>query len=155
MSSLREQMANLINQPQTPPPASASEERPLLRSFPNPSRYGPQIPIIRTQESSLLTWLQNHLTADISIRWAELQLIVSFFVSGMIDAGAYNAYECFCSMQVRSFPSATHISFAKHSINTLARPATPSSPPSAYLTYLSPHQNSHGQNPSSPFSPSY
>lgn len=102
MSTLREQMANLINQPPRPPLASSDEERPLLRSFPNPSRYGPQIPIIKLRESSLWARVQEYLNSDIDTRWAELQLIVSFFISGMIDAGAYNAYECFCSMQVRS-----------------------------------------------------
>lgn len=104
MSSLREQMANLLNQPQTSPPASpsASEERPLLRSFPNPSRYGLHIPSVKPQEGSHLTRLQDYLTSDIETHWAELPLIVCFFISGIIDAGAYNAYECFCSMQVGS-----------------------------------------------------
>ena len=42
----------------------------------------------------------SYLTADISTRWADLVLMVNFFISGLVDSGAYNAYSCFVSMQV-------------------------------------------------------
>ncbi|KAK4545821.1 hypothetical protein LTR36_002385 [Oleoguttula mirabilis] len=42
--------------------------------------------------------VQGYLTADITTRWADLVLIVCFALSGLIDSGAYNAYECFVSM---------------------------------------------------------
>ncbi|KAK6396407.1 hypothetical protein LTR65_009491 [Meristemomyces frigidus] len=45
--------------------------------------------------------VQGYLTADITTRWADLVLIVCFALSGLIDSGAYNAYECFVSMMVR------------------------------------------------------
>lgn len=38
--------------------------------------------------------------ADVSTRWADLVLMVNFFISGLVDSGAYNAYSCFVSMQV-------------------------------------------------------
>lgn len=41
------------------------------------------------------------LNTNIHTNRADVLLIISFFISGMIDAGAYNAYECFTSMQVR------------------------------------------------------
>lgn len=44
--------------------------------------------------------MANYLDAEISTRWADLVLIVCFFMAGLIDAGAYNAYQCFTSMQV-------------------------------------------------------
>lgn len=43
----------------------------------------------------------QYVNTNIDTHRADLPLIVSFFISGMIDAGAYNAYECFTSMQVR------------------------------------------------------
>ena len=48
---------------------------------------------------SRLGKVRGYLTADISTRWADLILIVCFALSGLIDSGAYNAYECFTSMQ--------------------------------------------------------
>ena len=92
-TNLRDQMANVVNAvnqigPSQPAPEAAPEERPLLRSFPNPSGYGSsQIPVLRTNHLSTSTKLKDHLTADISTRWAELILIVCFFISGIIDAG--------------------------------------------------------------------
>jgi hypothetical protein len=44
--------------------------------------------------------VKAYLSADISTGWADLVLLACFFISGMVDAGAYNAYECFVSMQV-------------------------------------------------------
>jgi hypothetical protein len=97
-TNLRDQMANVVNQ-LTP----ASEERPLLRSFPNPSGYGSNhTPMLQRKEISASAKVKDYLAAEVDTRWAELILIVCFFISGMIDAGAYNAYECFVSMQVRS-----------------------------------------------------
>lgn len=80
--------------------STRAEERPLLRSFPNPSGYGiPRLPS-KTTDVSMSAKLKEHVNADIDTRWADLVLIVCFFISGSIDAGAYNAYECFSSMQV-------------------------------------------------------
>jgi hypothetical protein len=103
-TNLRDQMANVVNQivPSQPAPEAAPEARPLLRSFPNPSAYGSsQTPVLRTKSISTGARLKDHLMAEVDTRWAELILIVYFFISGTIDAGAYSAYECFCSMQVR------------------------------------------------------
>ena len=80
--------------------AEAATERPLLRSFPNPSGYGTQNTAWKEQKVSATTKMKLYLTADIDKRWGDLILIVCFFISGLIDAGAYNAYGCFTSMQV-------------------------------------------------------
>jgi hypothetical protein len=116
MSNLRDQMANLIHHPGSPPPEQSPpgppEERPLLRSFPNPSRYGRQRPIqqIKSQDRLTVESSKQYLEAEITTRWADLTLIVCFFISGIIDAGAYNAYECFCSMQVcHPSPKSVHV----------------------------------------------
>ena len=47
--------------------------------------------------------LLEHLHTNVDSKRADIPLIISFFIAGMIDAGAYNAYECFCSMQVRHY----------------------------------------------------
>ncbi|KAK5132728.1 hypothetical protein LTR08_008694 [Meristemomyces frigidus] len=41
---------------------------------------------------------RSYLTADIDTRWTDLVLVVCFGESGLIDSGAYNAYNCFTSM---------------------------------------------------------
>lgn len=51
--------------------------------------------------------LKCYLTADVNTRWADLILIICFAISGLIDSGAYNAYECFVSMMVSSVQRAT------------------------------------------------
>lgn len=48
---------------------------------------------------SRTTRLRTFLNTPIHKPRADLPLIASFFVSGMVDAGAYNAYSCFTSMQ--------------------------------------------------------
>ena len=104
-TNLRDQMANVVNYlaPSQPAPESAPEERPLLRSFPNPSGYGSNhTPMLQSKDISTSAKVKDYLAAEVDSRWTELVLIVCFFISGMIDAGAYNAYECFCSMQVSS-----------------------------------------------------
>lgn len=47
-------------------------------------------------------WLKYWMTSEVSTAWADLILLVCFFISGLVDSGAYNAYECFVSMQVRN-----------------------------------------------------
>lgn len=79
---------------------AAATERPLLRSFPNPSGYGTPNIAWKKQEVPVTTRIRKYLTADIDKRFADLVLIVCFCIAGLIDAGAYNAYECFTSMQV-------------------------------------------------------
>jgi hypothetical protein len=54
----------------------------------------------KKRAKSFLLRTKDYLNADITTRWADLVLLVCFFVSGMVDAGAYNAYSCFVSMQV-------------------------------------------------------
>lgn len=49
--------------------------------------------------ATILQKVKSHLSADISTRWADLVLMVCFMVSGLVDSCAYNAYNCFVSMQ--------------------------------------------------------
>lgn len=44
--------------------------------------------------------LNRFINTRIDTNRADILLIISFFISGMVDAGAYNAYSCFTSMQV-------------------------------------------------------
>jgi hypothetical protein len=83
--------------------ATPADERPLLRSFPNPSGYGLHHVTGKDDDIPPATQVKQYLTANVSTRWADLVFVVCFFVSGLIDAGAYNAYENFASMQVRLF----------------------------------------------------
>ncbi len=43
--------------------------------------------------------VQRHMVVEIDTRWADLVLILCFFVSGLIDSITYNTYSCFASMQ--------------------------------------------------------
>ncbi|KAK5174057.1 uncharacterized protein LTR77_001137 [Saxophila tyrrhenica] len=81
--------------------AQNSDNRPLLRSFPRPSGYGTQYLTGSDEgnDASTSEKVKDYLMADVAVRWADLVLVVCFFVSGVIDAGAYNAYENFASMQ--------------------------------------------------------
>ena len=54
----------------------------------------------QVEDSSGLEKAKHYFSATVSTRWADLILLVCFFMSGLTDAGAYNAYECFTSMQV-------------------------------------------------------
>ncbi|KAM0716556.1 hypothetical protein Q7P37_008001 [Cladosporium fusiforme] len=56
---------------------------------------------------SRLERAKDYLCTDVSTRWADLVLMVCFMISGLVDSGAYNAYSCFVSMQVRKKPFAT------------------------------------------------
>lgn len=52
-------------------------------------------------------FLQGYLRLDIDTTYTHRVLIVCFFLAGMIDAGAYNAYGCFVHMVVR--PCYVHV----------------------------------------------
>ena len=110
---------NIPKQPQPQPPAGNAhepEERQSLLSFYQRysySTHGGQSPRRRNTDTNSLLSPQNissnwqdaktYLNAELSTKWAEIVLFACFFVSGFVDAGAYNAYECFISMQVRAF----------------------------------------------------
>ena len=67
------------------------------------------------EPSPATTQLRNtksYLNADLDTRWTDLILIACFGTSGLIDSGAYNAYNCFTSMMVRIFVT---ISFCRYS----------------------------------------
>lgn len=94
--------------PLRPHAPKSSEERQSLLSFYQRYSYrdGPRDGIVNgnlpppPSATGRLQRTKSYLTADISTRWADLVLMVCFFVSGLVDSGAYNAYSCFVSMQV-------------------------------------------------------
>lgn len=94
---------------------TTDERQPLLAHY---TRFSDQIPSIRqptrshstyNRSSGLASWPRRavaQLQVDISSRHTEWLLLACFFVNGMVDAGAYNAYECFVGMVVSSPKSA-------------------------------------------------
>ena len=93
-------------EPPLRPHAPKLSERQSLLSFyqrysyrdgPRDSNGNPPPPPSDTSSSEKAT---SYLMADVSTRWADLVLMVNFFISGLVDSGAYNAYSCFVSMQV-------------------------------------------------------
>lgn len=65
-------------------------------SFRNPSDQSAS----QSQKARRAQSAKDYLNADIDTRWTDLILILCFAICGLIDSGAYNAYECFVSMQV-------------------------------------------------------
>ncbi|KAK5119687.1 hypothetical protein LTR85_007263 [Meristemomyces frigidus] len=63
--------------------------------------------------------VKRYLTADITTRWADLVLIVCFALSGLIDSGAYNAYECFTSMMANPNAQTGNTIFAALGVSNL------------------------------------
>ncbi|RGP77953.1 hypothetical protein FLONG3_3910 [Fusarium longipes] len=43
--------------------------------------------------------VQKRFTAEIDTRWADVLLLVCFFIAGLVDSAAFNMYGCFVSMQ--------------------------------------------------------
>jgi len=133
--------------PLRPHAPKSSEERQSLLSFYQRYSYrdGPRDGIVNgnlpppPSATGRLQRTKSYLTADISTRWADLVLMVCFFVSGLVDSGAYNAYSCFVSMQVSrdSQTKCTHAVQKKKELPILTKPQpqnrqeTQSSSPSA------------------------
>ncbi|GAB7364505.1 hypothetical protein MBLNU230_g5314t1 [Neophaeotheca triangularis] len=69
--------------------------------------YGATIPNSLDEEAahqkslalSRLARLKTHLNTSITPSWTDLILVTCFFIAGLVDSGAYNAYETFTSMQ--------------------------------------------------------
>ncbi|KAF2716520.1 hypothetical protein K431DRAFT_278792 [Polychaeton citri CBS 116435] len=81
-----------------PQPSSSHEQEPLLPSSNGTSTTTKTSTHDNNARSVGLT-IRNHLAADVNVKYADIVLIIMFFVSGLVDSGAYNAYECFVSMQ--------------------------------------------------------
>ncbi|RDW68200.1 hypothetical protein BP5796_08857 [Coleophoma crateriformis] len=43
--------------------------------------------------------IRKHMESNVSKEWADLLLIVCFYISGLIDSVAFNVWSCFVSMQ--------------------------------------------------------
>lgn len=54
----------------------------------------------KTKPSTQTSRFKRHFNAQIDTRRADVILIICFFISGLTDAGAYNAWKVFLSMQV-------------------------------------------------------
>ena len=110
MDNPRYQQRSTKEPPLRPHAPRLSERQSLLSFYQRYSyRDGPRDNIVNGNlppppkaPTSNLKKATSYLTADISTRWADLVLMVNFFISGLVDSGAYNAYSCFVSMQVSS-----------------------------------------------------
>ena len=51
-------------------------------------------------------WKQ-HFTTDVDPVWADLLLILCFFISGIVDSVAFDVWACFASMQTGMYPPYT------------------------------------------------
>jgi len=157
----------MASRPQDPQHADGSkpDERQSLLSFYQRysySSHGNQGPRRRNTDTNSLLNGQNisskwqdakvYLNADVSTRWTDIILIACFFISGLVDSGTYNAYQCFVSMQVSL--SSHCPTYGKTNADSQNRQATQSSQPSASPTSPSPPPNTPGPNPSPPSSPS-
>lgn len=62
---------------------------------------GENLPLLaKSKDSSRSSRFKRHFNAQIDTRRADVILIICFFISGLTDAGAYNAWNVFLSMQV-------------------------------------------------------
>lgn len=75
------------------------EQQPLLSDGHANGQHHPDVAKFPDETDTRTTSISTFLNKNVSDHRADALLICSFFVSGMIDAGAYNAYECFTSMQ--------------------------------------------------------
>jgi hypothetical protein len=50
------------------------------------------------QRSRMARW-RKHLAEDANKEWADLILIVTCFISGLVDSAVFNVWSCFVSMQ--------------------------------------------------------
>ena len=46
---------------------------------------------------------KGYMRANVTTKWADLLLILCFFVSGLVDSVAFNVWSCFASMQTGMF----------------------------------------------------
>lgn len=78
------------------------ERTPLISPDQADGHHDAALPYAHATKSvpSRLQRSKAYLMCDVDTRWTDSILIFCYFLSGMIDAGAYNAYECFVSMMV-------------------------------------------------------
>ena len=51
------------------------------------------------RKRSHLERARDHLTEDVTEAWSDAVLIVSCFVTGLLDSAVFNVWSCFVSMQ--------------------------------------------------------
>lgn len=56
------------------------------------------------QGTSLLSRFKSHLDEEITESWGDLVLILSCFVTGLLDSAIFNVWSCFVSMQTGESP---------------------------------------------------
>ena len=57
------------------------------------------IPLLGQRRQGLSKGARRYLTENIRVEYASLPLLVCCFVTGLIDAGSYNAWSVFMGMQ--------------------------------------------------------
>lgn len=96
------------------PPRSSThndEQQPLLNGASNGALdHGARSTRADFQKPSRWQRTRDWLQQDVDTTNADLVLIVCFFLAGLIDSGAYNAYTCFTHMMVSATKSNVSIS---------------------------------------------
>jgi len=56
-------------------------------------------PLLGREQAPTMVQMRKHLSSSISLKHADLPLLVCCYVTGLIDAGAFNAWGIFMGMQ--------------------------------------------------------
>jgi hypothetical protein len=59
----------------------------------------PDVEDNQEQGKSHMSSLRDHFDAELTESWADLILIVSSFITGLLDSAVFNVWSCFVSMQ--------------------------------------------------------
>ena len=55
-----------------------------------------------------LASIREHFQAEVTESWGDLILILSCFVTGLLDSAVFNVWSCFVSMQTGQYPFSLH-----------------------------------------------
>jgi hypothetical protein len=83
-----------------------------------PTMDDDSVEALRNNKKSRLSTLKKHLSTDVDESWADLILLVTCFISGLVDSAVFNVWSCFVSMQTgQSQPChAPHLPIPSHPI---------------------------------------
>lgn len=59
----------------------------------------PDVEDNQEQSKSRMSSLREHFDAELTESWADSVLIVSSFITGLLDSAVFNVWSCFVSMQ--------------------------------------------------------
>ncbi len=64
-----------------------------------PTMDDDSVEALRKNKKSRMSSWKDHLSADVDESWADLILLVTCFISGLVDSAVFNVWSCFVSMQ--------------------------------------------------------